>query len=117
MNKSLELDPNNYLAFHSLGRIYQDKKEYDKAINMYEKVIELDKAGFTANYAHRNLIELYGDLGKIDKAENEAAKVKDDNRHMAWANVDLAHVYERQNLTEKAKQGYEKAISLDPTYV
>jgi tetratricopeptide (TPR) repeat protein len=56
-------------------------------------------------------------LGKIDKAENEAAKVKDDNRHMAWANVDLAHVYERQNLTEKAKQGYEKAISLDPTYV
>jgi len=42
-NKAIELNPQYAEAYNHRGNIYFDKKEYDKAFQDYDKVIELDQ--------------------------------------------------------------------------
>jgi len=41
-NQTLRLNPNHALAYKNRGRVYFDRKDYDKAIADFEKAMQLD---------------------------------------------------------------------------
>jgi tetratricopeptide (TPR) repeat protein len=40
--RAIEIDPNNSMAYFNLGNTYQDLKQYDSAIQSFEKVLQMD---------------------------------------------------------------------------
>lgn len=42
LNKVLEINPGNSEAYYNLGLIYENKNQYEKAREMYEKALSID---------------------------------------------------------------------------
>ena len=61
-NESIELNPNDYLAYNGLGRAYSDLNQYERAVQYYGKSIELNPND-EASYCWRGFcyqkLELY----------------------------------------------------------
>ena len=64
-------NPNDARAYYQTGAFCLNNKDYEKAVEKFEKVVELD-----ASYkgAHYNLARAYFKLKKIDKAEEALRK-------------------------------------------
>jgi Flp pilus assembly protein TadD len=58
---------------HGLARAYQDSEEYDKAIAVANRIVELDPEDVLA---HTSLSILYQRKGMVPQAEAEAAKAR-----------------------------------------
>ncbi|KAA1247217.1 tetratricopeptide repeat protein [Aquimarina sp. RZ0] len=73
--KGLELHEKGYVGkevsvhhIRGLADYYTDKKEYDKAIPLYEKSIAIDKNNHTVYFAYNNLGYIYSKTKQYDKA-------------------------------------------------
>ena len=73
MRRCLEVDPGKLDAMHGLIRSLQEQKEFDAAIAVARRLIELDPAEVLA---HTSLSILYQHKGMIAEAEAEALKAK-----------------------------------------
>src|SRR6516164_1249199 len=60
-------------AMHGLARVYQDTEQYDNAIAVARRIVELDPDDVLA---HTSLSILYQRTGMIPEAEAEAAKAR-----------------------------------------
>jgi tetratricopeptide (TPR) repeat protein len=75
--KSIALDPNNFSAYFFLGIIYEEKEEYDKSIESFDKTLALSSYPFYYICKSRVLIKRNreGDLDKsillLEKAADE----------------------------------------------
>lgn len=65
--KILESDPLNVTANNGLGNVYRDQKNYDKAQEQYEKVIQIEPS-FIPAYANLSIMLL--DLGRQKEAKD-----------------------------------------------
>ena len=73
LKESIRLNPfPEYWYFLRLGQAYTQKKEYEKALNEYEKAIQLSPDHFAA---HVHIAAVYALLGRQEEASNEAKKV------------------------------------------
>lgn len=70
---ALDADPTFLDAMHGLARIYQDTEQYDKAVEMANKIVQLDSDDVLA---HTSLSILYQRMGMIPEAEAEANKAR-----------------------------------------
>jgi tetratricopeptide (TPR) repeat protein len=66
-------DPSFLDAMHGLARAYQDSEEFDKAIAVANRIVELDPDDVLA---HTSLSILYQRKGMVPEAEAEAAKAR-----------------------------------------
>lgn len=57
-NKTLELDPNDRVAYNNRGHLFQELKQYNEAISDFSKVIELDPTDRNG-YNNRGVIYYY----------------------------------------------------------
>jgi Flp pilus assembly protein TadD len=73
MQRCLELDPGKLDAMHGLIRALQEQKQFDAAIAVAKRLIELDP---NEVLAHTSLSILYQHKGMIAEAETEALKAK-----------------------------------------
>jgi len=73
MRRCLEVDPGKLDAMHGLIRSLQEQKEFDAAIAVAKRLIELDPDEVLA---HTSLSILYQHKGMIAEAEAEALKAK-----------------------------------------
>jgi serine/threonine protein kinase/tetratricopeptide (TPR) repeat protein len=117
--KAIELDPNNYLAFWILGRIYHTSDRDSEAVDLFTKVIQINP-DFYSVYSDLQIV--YSRLGLKQKSDEvlQAALTAynrylsqhpDDARcHMFYA-VDLAQVGRK----DEAKSEAAKALDLSPT--
>jgi tetratricopeptide (TPR) repeat protein len=73
LNKAIQLDPNNYTFYEDLGVAYGINKEYQKAIEAFERGIKVkpDYASF-----YNNIGITYKQLGDESKANEYFAKVQ-----------------------------------------
>jgi len=72
-NAAITNDPTFLDAMHGLARAYQDSEDYDKAIAVANRIVELDPEDVLA---HTSLSILYQRKGMVPEAEAEAAKAR-----------------------------------------
>ncbi len=111
MQECVRIEPNAPFAYHQLGSIYQDLKEYDKAIMNYRKAMEL-APGWT--YPINDMGVAYDNLGKTDSAiySYRLALSVDPNYPLAYNN--LANIYTTLEQYDTASRLIDKAIGLNP---
>jgi tetratricopeptide (TPR) repeat protein len=54
LNRGLEFAPNNPLLYLALGKMYDRKKEYNIAIDYYERILEFTEDEVAKNFEHMN---------------------------------------------------------------
>jgi tetratricopeptide (TPR) repeat protein len=77
--KALDIDPKYYTIMTYVGQTYGIEKDWDKAIEWYEKTIKLNYIDYMA---HWFLADAYHDVGRIEEAKKE---------------ILIAHVLNRNN--------------------
>ncbi len=70
---SIACDPTFLDAMHGLARAYQDREEFDQAIAVANRIVELDPDDVLA---HTSLSILYQRKDMVPEAEAEAAKAR-----------------------------------------
>lgn len=99
---AIEKEPDNKQLHFSLGVVYDNLKEYDKAIASYEKAIAIDTAYFDPIF---NLGALYFNKGvEMNNASND---IKDNKKYNAARE-------ESKKVFQQARPYLEKAHRLDP---
>jgi len=72
-NLAISRDPTFLDAMHGLARAYQDNEELDKAVEVANRIVELDPDDVLA---HTSLSILYQRKGMVPEAEAEGAKAR-----------------------------------------
>ncbi len=132
LQKALALNPNNPYAILNMGAVYQNTGRYEKACQMYDKLIELD-AKVTAerstqdwaqgkqlvNIAKRNYDMAYSNLAYEELARNNYLKAEEYlqkalalNPDNPYALLNMGVVYQNTGRPEKAREMYNKVIEL-----
>ncbi|MBW2522229.1 MAG: tetratricopeptide repeat protein [Deltaproteobacteria bacterium] len=89
-----------------LGTLYVQNKDYEKAQEMLNRLVDLEGDSYQAHYA---LARLYRELRYIDRAAAAYEKALDLNWFMGLA-FELAEFYEAQQENEKAVTVYRRII-------
>ncbi|MGB2762232.1 MAG: tetratricopeptide repeat protein [Minisyncoccales bacterium] len=115
---ALEIQPTNTLILNNLGDIYNQKKEYQKASEMYLKIIESNPKWINA---YRELAAIYKYHLKDRYPEMEVILLKGLEKSKEFtgeAPVDfysmLAVFYKETGQVEKAIKYFEKVLELTP---
>jgi tetratricopeptide (TPR) repeat protein len=109
--KAIELNPNFFAAYYSLGIAYKLKGNFDKAIQSYEKAIELNPNFSDAYYNLGLAYRSKGDLNKAIRSYEKAIEL-DPKDFGSYYNMGFA--YNLNGDFDKAIQSYEKVIELNP---
>jgi tetratricopeptide (TPR) repeat protein len=110
--KCIELNPNDVLAYDAIGLVYLRKHNYDKAIECYEKAIELNTPDLAGTFNDMGLAY----IGKLDydKAIECYKKAIELELNFAEAYFNIGNAYIEKLDYDKAIECYEKAIELNP---
>jgi len=117
MMKRLEalgyLTPDNPNALNNLGLRYQKEGEYEKAIEQFEKALELQP-----NYAAalNNLGICYGNLDRLEEAERSFERAIEINPKDIFAMNNLAVICLRTHRLNEARQYAQEALEIEPQY-
>lgn len=110
-NKSLSLDPKNYLAWNALGLAQSMKGNFEASIQAFSKALETNPQ-FTE--ARNNRGTIYFELGQYDKAEAEYRQALLDpnyaSRELPYYN--LARLFFVQGKYDEAYDNIQKAIQV-----
>ncbi len=101
--------PNNKDIVFNLGRLNFMQKNYEDAIENFQKVLEIDPEDFES---YLNIGNAYLQLEKFEESipfYQKAVELKPDNAN-AWNNLGVAYV--RAGNTVKGKEAFDKAESL-----
>lgn len=115
-------DTNNVFAYYIKGLIYKELRDLDKAIEQYEKVVEL-----IPNHQQLNaeLAQLYLDDHQLIKANDKFLEMSyckprpnileklTSCKVNAYCYLHLGNYYRNNDELEKAKQAYEKATQFE----
>jgi tetratricopeptide (TPR) repeat protein len=108
--KSIELNPDYFLAYLYRGLAYADVGEYDQAITDYTKAIELDP-DYVFAYFYRGLA--YADVGEYDQAITDYTKAIELNPNFAATYYFRGLGHADVGEYDQAIIDYTKAIELD----
>jgi len=96
----------------SIARFYRSQKEYDKAIDNYERAISLKPKNIAIRYLELGLT--YMGMGDLDNAEIAFQKAKRSDSKMAMAYYKLGQVYAKRGQRDKAVRIYRTGRKYDP---
>jgi TolB-like protein/Tfp pilus assembly protein PilF len=109
-NQALKIDPKFINAFDRKGMAYTEAGKYDSAIIMYDKVQELDPAGYVSA-AGKSVNYLYSN--KSDSAFKYSKIAADLAPNDPWINFSMGHVYLYfRNEVSNGLSYYQKAYNL-----
>jgi len=108
---SLELNPDDAVAYNNRGSAYTELGKYDKAMEDFNKAIELNR-DYAKAYNNRG--NAYADQQKYEKAIEDYNKAIELNPDYAEAYYNRGVAYTNQQKYEKAIEDYNKAIELNP---
>jgi len=108
LEAELKNDPNNVQAMESLGNVYYDMKQFDKAIPYYQKVLEKNPEKYSVMV---DLASAYWYSGQDDKAINTLKDVlkKDPTFPQALYNLGIIMLHGKNDLNS-AKMYWEKLL-------
>jgi tetratricopeptide (TPR) repeat protein len=113
--KAIELDPDDFIAYWTLGRIHLTNGELELALDLFKRVIEI-RPGFYV--AHSDLKQTYEGLGRMDEARasmeqllallpNYLLQNPDDSRARMFHAVTLAEIGRRDEAIHEGTQALE----------
>ena len=108
----LQKQPNHFLALISKGNSLNWLGRYDEAIEIFNKVIELDSNN---EFAYAELGLVYYNIGDDDLSKeyfNKALSLNNETYTCPYEGLGL--IYYRQGELQKAKTNLEKSIELNP---
>jgi len=107
--------PNNSRAYNNLGVVFKEKKEFNRAIEQFEKSLKANR-NYTAVYY--NLGDVQYRLGKYEDAvvylRRALTGKLDPQLHLDILNK-LGRTYSAMGRTERAVETFEEAVRLFPT--
>ena len=111
--KCLEIDSNNYIAYHNLGRIYANQKEdYEKAVAIFKRGL-LIYPNSTDTMIELALAE--EELGNVETAKNILESVVQKDHSSDLGHNNLAYMlWTHFKEYEKAKEHIKTALKLAP---
>jgi len=112
--KANELSNNYVGAIKGLGDCYYQKREYIKALEYYNKTIELDKK-FDLAYIMRG--EVFMNLNQVNKALKDFDKGIELNPYNKFFYADRGNVYVYQGNFRAAIADFNKSLDLDRDFV
>jgi tetratricopeptide (TPR) repeat protein len=107
----LELEPNNWNALNNIGVAYNDTYQYDKAIEVLNKAIEINN-DFGLAYANR--ANSYNQQDEYEKSIYDANKSIDLNPKLEWPYAIKGNVLTKQGSFLEAQKTLSKAIKINP---
>ncbi len=113
IQEAIRLDPKSPAFYNSLGNIYKNQKQWDKAIEAYYQAIELNPSNSTALNNLGNLLYAQGKWVDAIQHYQTALKFKPDSAD-TYCNLGLA--FKMQGNPENAKSAFMKSITLDPKH-
>ena len=116
INKSIELNPEEYLYFNMRGLIYHSAGELDDAMADFEAVLELNPY-YTD--VHNNIGATYVEMGRTDDALAEFDIVLRDPmyQHKEKAHYNVGNILAAREEYEEAIAQYRKAVAIQPQYL
>lgn len=108
------ITPDNADAHNNLGQRYQERGEFEKAIEEYKKAIALQPKLHTA---YNNIAVCYGQLGRLAEAEQALLKTIELRPDDFYAMNNLAVTYIHTNRMDDARRMAEMAVRTEPGYV
>ncbi len=112
--KSLELDPNNAVAFNGMAWIAMKKAEYEKAVDLWERAIQIDP---DLPYVHGTLAGALACLGRPEQAIESLKRDIQLSPKPAHSLVMMANQHMLLKEYEKAKAAFKAAINHQPGYL
>lgn len=113
INKAIELKPDYYEAYNTLGVIYQNKKDFENAISIYMKALEVNPDGYET---YNNLGNLYLELKIYDVSAYNYNKGIIINPNFPPLHNNLGLLYLKIKDYEKAEKEFNRALELSPDY-
>lgn len=112
LKKAVSSEPKNIYILKGLAAVYYQQKEFEKAIQTYKLILEIDKNDYEALFLMGSILEDSGRRLEAIEKFKQTLVIKPD---YADALNSLGYVYaeEGKNL-ERAKELIEKALSADP---
>jgi len=109
----IKFSPGSFQAHNNLGLQYEYRHLYDKAMNEYQKALEIKPDLLEA---HSNIANLYFKMGKPQEAKRIYALVEKTAPGSKAGELqnNIAAVYEVEGLWEEALNRYQRALQLDP---
>jgi Flp pilus assembly protein TadD len=111
LNRAVETDPKNKLAWNDLGLAYFDSQQDDLAVNAYHKQLEINPYD---QYAYNNLGRIYLRQRKYDEAEKFFLKQIEVTPLDKYAHHNLGVTYVEWHKYEQAIPELERAASILP---
>lgn len=110
--KAVDLEPDKPEHRLALARAYQTTRQVNKAVEVYETLVERDKP--RAAVYDRELLQLYLNANRRDQAIATAERLVERAPGDAEARMELAHVYTTFQEPEKALEQYRFAVRRNP---
>lgn len=114
MLQSVASQSNSPVAWHSLGQLYQTRKEYQRAINTYLRAIEV-KPDFAG--AWFNLGKSYETLGQYNSAMSAYETAAQHDPNNVEALYEVASVCFQSGRFNKAKEYLKKTLAIDSKHI
>lgn len=98
LSKYLEIHPNNIVCIELLGDTYGHQKQWDKAINVYKKLVDINPKNANYHYKYggvlgmkalENKFKAIGFIGDIKSSFLKAAELDKKHIEARWALVEL----------------------------
>ncbi|MCH8125240.1 ammonia-forming cytochrome c nitrite reductase subunit c552 [candidate division KSB1 bacterium] len=99
------------LAMDYLGSVYAQKNQFDKAIQMHKKALEITPDD---PFIWVNLGNSYGNRGLLNRAINCFIKASEIKPDYETALINLGSAYQRKGKKEKAFDAFQKATDVKP---
>jgi len=110
----LAKDKNVPIILARLGDAYHKTRDYDKAVDCYQKAIQANPSDASV---HNNLGNVYAEQGKVAEAQAEFRKAAElDPAGAARYYFNLGATLYNTGKMDDAAEAFKKATELDPTY-
>ncbi|MDD3875022.1 MAG: tetratricopeptide repeat protein [Bacteroidales bacterium] len=112
-NDAIDKNPNNHYAYFSIGLAYYENENYNKAISVYTKAIELYKED-SKYFSNRGAT--YVKLKEYEKAIDDLTKAIFLNTEDSYAFNNRGSAYFETGFFDKAIEDFKYALTLNPKY-
>jgi tetratricopeptide (TPR) repeat protein len=110
---TLAKNPGCWMAYNNMGKYLVEKGKIDKAIEYYQKSIEIRPKHATAIYNLGNAFYMQGQTEKAIEYLKRATELESD---FAAAYYSLGNAYKKRSEVDEAILNYQKAIEINPDF-
>ncbi|EAS07435.2 tetratricopeptide repeat protein (macronuclear) [Tetrahymena thermophila SB210] len=112
-SQSLKINPNNDISYFNLGNIWKIRKNFEKAINFFQRSIDCNPKNI---YSMNNLGLIYDSQSMEAQAQQMYLRAIEIQPEKQFLYYNMGRSFYLQSNYEEAKKWFLKTLDIDPTY-